>query len=115
MTLTNNPIFVALDTPSLGTATALAAHVAPFVGGLKLGLEFVSANGPEGVRTMVKSGLPVFLDVKLHDIPNTVAGAMKALAPLGAAIINVHASGGGGVVRAAGGGAAAVHPRRHLS
>src|SRR5258706_4024705 len=97
-----NPIFVALDTPSLAAATALAAHVAPYVGGLKLGLEFVSANGPEGVRTMVKSGLPVFLDVKLHDIPNTVAGAMKALAPLGSAIINVHASGGAAMMRAAG-------------
>src|SRR5712691_8263225 len=97
----NNPIFVALDTPSLDAATALAAHVSPHVGGLKLGLEFVSANGPEGVRTMVKIGLPVFLDVKLHDIPNTVAGAMKALAPLGAAIINVHASGGAAMMRAA--------------
>ncbi|HEX3485267.1 MAG TPA: orotidine 5'-phosphate decarboxylase / HUMPS family protein, partial [Micropepsaceae bacterium] len=96
----DNPIFVALDTPSLDAATALAAQVAPYAGGLKLGLEFVSANGPEGVRTMVKSGLPVFLDVKLHDIPNTVAGAMKALAPLGAAIINVHASGGGAMMRA---------------
>src|SRR5258708_8115936 len=85
----NNPIYVALDTPSLDAATALAAHVAPHVGGLKLGLEFVSANGPEGVRTMVKSGLPVFLDVKLHDIPNTVPGAMKALATLGASTINV--------------------------
>ena len=56
MILADNPIFVALDTPSLDAATALAAHVAPYVGGLKLGLEFVSANGPEGVRTMVKSG-----------------------------------------------------------
>src|ERR1700709_1320705 len=101
MTLTNNPIFVALDTPSLDAATALAAHVAPFVGGLKQGLELVSATGPEGVRTIVKSGLPVFLDVKLHDIPNTVAGAMKALAPLGTAIINVHASGGAAMMRAA--------------
>jgi orotidine-5'-phosphate decarboxylase len=109
--MTPKPIFVALDTPSLSDASALAAQVLPYVGGLKVGLEFVSANGPEGVRTMVKSGLPVFLDVKLHDIPNTVAGAMKALAPLGAAIINVHALGGAAMMRAAAEAAASVQPR----
>jgi orotidine-5'-phosphate decarboxylase len=108
MTARSNPIYVALDTPALDQATALAERVGPYVGGLKVGLEFVSANGPEGVRTLVKNGLPVFLDVKLHDIPNTVAGAMKALAPLGAAIINVHASGGGAMMRAAADAAACV-------
>src|SRR5215471_288814 len=96
-----NPVFVALDTPSLAQARALAASLKPFVGGIKVGLEFVSANGPEGVRAMVSTGVPVFLDVKLHDIPNTVSGAMKALAPLGAAIVNVHASGGIAMMRAA--------------
>src|SRR5262245_55017415 len=96
-----NPVFVALDTPSLAQARALAASLKPFVGGIKVGLEFVSANGPDGVRAMVATGVPVFLDVKLHDIPNTVSGAMKALAPLGAAIINVHASGGIAMMRAA--------------
>ncbi len=106
-----NPIFVALDTPDLATASSIATRVAPYVGGLKVGLEFVSANGPEGVRTLVKTGRPVFLDVKLHDIPNTVAGAMKALAPLGAAIINVHASGGAAMMRAAVEAAASVQPR----
>jgi orotidine-5'-phosphate decarboxylase len=111
MTEKPNPIFVALDTPSLDVASALAARVGPYVGGLKLGLEFVSANGPEGVRAIVKSGRAVFLDVKLHDIPNTVAGAMKALAPLGAALINVHASGGVAMMRAAVEAAASAHPR----
>jgi orotidine-5'-phosphate decarboxylase len=106
-----NPIYVALDTPQLDMASAIATRVAPYVGGLKVGLEFVSANGPEGVRTIVKTGRPVFLDVKLHDIPNTVAGAMKALAPLGAAIINVHASGGAAMMRAAAEAAASVQPR----
>ena len=109
--MTINPIYVALDTPALDAASAMATRVAPYVGGLKVGLEFVSANGPEGVRTIVKSGRPVFLDVKLHDIPNTVAGAMKALAPLGAAIINVHASGGPAMMRAAAEAAASVQPR----
>src|SRR5437868_2004336 len=111
MTARPNPIFVALDTPSLDSASALAKMLAPYVGGLKVGLEFVSANGPEGVRAIVKSGAPVFLDVKLHDIPNTVAGAMKALAPLGAAIINVHASGGAAMMRAAVEAAASVPAR----
>ena len=111
MSMKTNPIYVALDTPLLDAASAIAARVAPHVGGLKIGLEFVSANGPEGVRTLVKTGRPVFLDVKLHDIPNTVAGAMKALAPLGAAIINVHASGGPAMMRAAAEAAASVQPR----
>jgi len=106
-----NPLFVALDTPSLERARQLAAQLAPLAGGVKLGLEFVSANGPQGVRAIVQTGLPVFLDVKLHDIPNTVAGAMKALAQLGAAIINVHASGGAAMMRAAADAVAAVNPR----
>lgn len=96
-----NPVFVALDTASLDRASALAQSLKPFVCGVKLGLEFYGANGPVGVRTIVSSGAPVFLDLKLHDIPNTVAGAMKALAPIGAAIINVHASGGVAMMRAA--------------
>ena len=97
-----NPIFVALDTPSLDRARALSQSLKSYVGGVKLGLEFYGANGPDGVRAIVSAGAPVFLDVKLHDIPNTVAGAMKALAPIGAAIINVHASGGAAMMRAAG-------------
>jgi orotidine-5'-phosphate decarboxylase len=107
----NNPIYVALDTPSLDQASALARTLRPHVGGLKVGLEFVSANGPDGVRAMVKTGVPVFLDVKLHDIPNTVVGAMKALAPLGASIVNVHASGGAAMMKAAVEAAASVSPR----
>jgi len=79
----------------------LAQLLKPHVGGVKLGLEFYGANGPDGVRAIVSAGAPVFLDLKLHDIPNTVAGAMKALAPIGAAIINVHASGGAAMMRAA--------------
>src|SRR5258706_2983727 len=97
----SNPIYVALDTPSLERALELAGQVKPFVGGVKVGLEFFSANGPQGVRAVIAGGLPVFLDLKLHDIPNTVAGAMKSLAPLGAAIVNVHASGGAAMMRAA--------------
>ncbi len=96
-----NPIFVALDTPDLEQAEALARAVAPHVGGLKLGLEFFMANGPAGVRAIARLGAPVFLDVKLHDIPNTVAGAMRSLRPLGLAIVNVHAAGGSAMMAAA--------------
>ncbi|KPF70994.1 orotidine 5'-phosphate decarboxylase [alpha proteobacterium AAP81b] len=92
--MTANPVFVALDTAHLGTALALAAAVRPHVGGVKLGLEFFMAQGPAGVRAVVATGTPVFLDVKLHDIGNTMAGAMRSLAGLGAAIVNVHATAG---------------------
>jgi orotidine-5'-phosphate decarboxylase len=89
-----NPIFVALDTPDLARAIDIADAVRGHAGGLKLGLEFFSAQGPEGVRRLAKFGLPIFLDLKLHDIPNTVAKAVDALAPLEPAILTVHAAGG---------------------
>ncbi len=90
----SNRIFVALDTPDLARAKALAQRVHHHVGGLKLGLEFFMANGRSGVREMAELGLPIFLDLKFHDIPNTVAKAIQALRPLEPAILTVHASGG---------------------
>ena len=96
-----NPVFVAVDTPDLARAQALARAVAAHVGGLKLGLEFFMANGPAGVRAIAELGLPVFLDVKLHDIPNTVAGALRSLSVLDLAVVNVHAGGGAAMLAAA--------------
>ena len=90
----SNRIFVALDTPELDRAKAIAARVRQHVGGLKLGLEFFTANGRHGVREMAEVGLPIFLDLKLHDIPNTVAKAVAALRGLDPAILTVHAAGG---------------------
>jgi orotidine-5'-phosphate decarboxylase len=90
----SSPIYVALDTPDLDRAKAVAERVRHHVGGIKLGLEFFAANGRAGVRTMAKLGLPIFLDLKLHDIPNTVAKAIQALRPLEPAILTVHAAGG---------------------
>lgn len=87
-------VFVALDTPDLDRAHLIAAKVRHHVGGLKLGLEFFAANGQPGVRAMAELGLPIFLDLKLHDIPNTVAKAVQALRPLEPAILTVHAAGG---------------------
>jgi orotidine-5'-phosphate decarboxylase len=88
------PIFVALDTPDLERAKAIAAKVRNHVGGIKLGLEFFAANGRQGIKEMAELGLPIFLDLKLHDIPNTVAKAIQALRPLNPAILTVHAAGG---------------------
>lgn len=89
-----SPIFVAIDTPDLDRARAIAARVKRHVGGLKLGLEFFSANGRSGVREMAELGLPIFLDLKFHDIPNTVGKAIQSLRALEPAILTVHAAGG---------------------
>ena len=96
-----NPIFVALDTPELGRALQIAEAVRGHAGGLKLGLEFFAAQGPGGVGRVAALGLPLFLDLKLHDIPNTVGKAIKALAPLQPAILTVHAGGGRAMLAAA--------------
>ncbi len=87
-------IYLAIDTTDLDQAKALATKVKTHIGGLKLGLEFFCANGHHGVHEMAKIGLPLFLDLKLHDIPNTVAKAVQALRPLEPAVLTVHASGG---------------------
>lgn len=89
-----SPIWVAIDMPDLARATAVVEKVRRHVGGIKLGLEFFSANGRAGVHDMAKLHLPIFLDLKLHDIPNTVAKAVQALRPLNPAILTVHAAGG---------------------
>ncbi|KQN00818.1 orotidine 5'-phosphate decarboxylase [Sphingobium sp. Leaf26] len=90
----SSPIYVAIDTPDLTKAQTLAGQVRHHVGGLKLGLEFFCANGHHGVHEMMKFGLPIFLDLKLHDIPNTVAKAVQALHMLEPAVLTVHAAGG---------------------
>jgi orotidine-5'-phosphate decarboxylase len=89
-----SPLFVALDTTDLEKAKAIVGQVRHHVGGIKLGLEFFCANGPEGVLAMAELDLPLFLDLKLHDIPNTVAKAVHALRPLEPAVLTVHAGGG---------------------
>jgi orotidine-5'-phosphate decarboxylase len=90
----SSPVFVAIDTPDLEKAMTLAKQVRNHAGGIKLGLEFFSANGRAGVKEMAAIGLPIFLDLKLHDIPNTVAKAVQALRPLNPAILTIHAAGG---------------------
>lgn len=96
-----NPVFCAVDTPVLSGARELVDSLKGEVGGFKLGLEFFMANGATGYRMIAASGAPIFLDVKLHDIPNTVAGAVSFLLSLRPAFITVHASGGSAMMRAA--------------
>ena len=93
-------IFAALDTPDLGRAAGLARALAGSVGGVKLGKEFFTAQGPDGVRA-VAGGVRLFLDLKFHDIPNTVAGAIRAAVHLRPAFLNVHAAGGAAMMQAA--------------
>lgn len=109
-----NPIFVALDTTDPDYARTLADRVRGSVGGLKLGLEFFNAHGPDGVRPFLDMGLPVFLDLKYHDIPNTVAGAARAAAALGVSILNVHAQGGLAMMKAALDAVKSVSPSTQL-
>src|SRR5215470_7483031 len=95
------PIFVAVDMPDVHRAAALARSVLGVAGGVKLGLEFFCANGHEGVLRIAEHELPIFLDLKLHDIPNTVEKAVQALAPLTPAVLTVHAAGGRAMLAAA--------------
>jgi orotidine-5'-phosphate decarboxylase len=108
-----NPICVALDTPDIGRACELARALAPHVGYVKLGMEFFYAHGAKGYEAVARESLPVFLDLKLHDIPNTVASALRSLMRLEPrpAILNVHATGGSDMMRAA---AEAVDGRARL-
>jgi len=96
-----NPVFCAIDTKDPEAALALAKKLHGHVGGLKIGLEYFMANGPQGYAPFVNSGTPLFVDVKLHDIPNTVAGGIASLLPLEADYITIHTSGGPAMMRAA--------------
>lgn len=96
-----NRIFAALDRTDAVDAARLAGRLRDSVAGVKLGLEFFAANGPAGVGAIAASGLPIFLDLKFHDIPNTVARAIEAVLPLAPALLTVHAGGGPAMMRSA--------------
>jgi orotidine-5'-phosphate decarboxylase len=101
--LPQNRIYAAIDSTDLAAAAALIAQLSSAVGGIKLGLEFFCAHGAAGVRQVLSGhhDLPLFLDLKLHDIPNTVAGAMRAVAALQPRFVTLHASGGPAMLAAA--------------
>ena len=116
------PLFVAIDTPDSAAAAALAGRLAALPGiGIKLGLELFCSAGPPALKAVAAAapGVPLFLDLKFHDIPNTVAGAVRSVAPLAPALLTLHASGGPEMLRAAvaaaaEGAAAAGVPRPRL-
>ena len=93
-------IFCAIDTTDLDAALALAETLRGRVGGVKLGKEFFTAHGPQGVARVAAAGHRIFLDLKYHDIPNTVAGAVRAASTLGCFMLTVHASGGAAMIGA---------------
>ena len=99
----SNPICVALDTPDLDRARSLARALKFHAGFMKVGMEFFYAHGARGYEAVAAEGLPIFLDLKLHDIPNTVAAALTSLMRLSPrpAIVNVHATGGLDMMKAA--------------
>lgn len=106
-------ILVALDTPDTNRAVQLSRDLVGIVGGIKLGLEFFNHNGPHGIKQVTRGSLeetprgapvatqPLFLDLKFHDIPNTVAGAVRAAVELTPMIVTIHATGGEAMMRAA--------------
>ena len=94
-------LLCAIDTVDIDTAVTIADSLRDVVGGVKLGLEFFSAHGPEGVRMIASKGLPIFLDLKFHDIPNQVAGAVRSAAALDPFMLTVHVAGGPAMLRAA--------------
>ena len=97
----SNPIILAVDSSSISEAETLASDLKDYIGGIKLGMEFFNSFGPEGFKTIKKLNIPIFLDLKLHDIPITVYKTVKILLDLEPAIINVHASGGKEMMMAA--------------
>jgi orotidine-5'-phosphate decarboxylase len=94
-------LIVALDVPSAAAAQKIVAAVGDSASCYKVGMQLYTAEGPQVVRDLVASGRRVFLDLKYHDIPNTVAAAVREAAALGVSMLTVHASGGGKMMRAA--------------
>lgn len=94
-----NPVLCALDTKDLDHAKHLCGQIRDYVGGIKLGLEFFTMHGSHGVKAMSELGIPIFLDLKFHDIPNTVAEAVKSAMELEVDMLTLHLSGGSDMLK----------------
>lgn len=90
----NNPIFCAIDTSNIDKAKELAINIKPYVGGLKLGLEFFTSCGINGIKQIEELGLPLFIDLKFYDIPNTVTSALKNILEINPMFTTIHCTGG---------------------
>ncbi|MCG9967617.1 orotidine-5'-phosphate decarboxylase [Pelotomaculum terephthalicicum JT] len=101
MSLIKNPLIIALDVDTIKEASILANKLGPYVGAFKVGMQLYNCEGPEAIRILKEKNFPVFIDLKLHDIPNTVAGAARVLTRHGVSILNVHAAGGMAMMREA--------------
>jgi orotidine-5'-phosphate decarboxylase len=120
MSKMKSDVYCAIDTTDLARAESLATQIAGHIDGLKIGLEFFYAHNVAGYQALSAKGAPIFLDLKLHDIPNTVAQAVRALAPLQPRLLNVHAGGGAAMMQAAANAAAeatdkGLHPPTMLA
>jgi orotidine-5'-phosphate decarboxylase len=112
MTEPKNRVIVALDVPTLDEASNLARRLAPHVAAVKIGSQLFTVEGPRAVHAMRDLGLRVFLDLKFHDIPNTVAGAVTSARNLGVWMLNVHCSGGTAMMAEAAKAVSAAPPGR---
>lgn len=106
----SSPVIVSLDFESAADALALARHLGPEADHYKIGLQLLTEAGPQVARELISAGKHIFLDLKLHEIPNSVATAVRAAGKLGASMVTVHASAGSAVLRAAA-SAAEPYPR----
>ncbi len=97
--MNKNPIFCAIDTNDIETATKIVGQIKSYIGGIKLGLEFFTSCGISGCHTMKEFGLPLFVDLKLYDIPNTVTSALRGIFSLEPEYTTLHISGGSEMLR----------------
>jgi len=101
MSLIKNPLIIALDVNAIEEASVLADKLSPYAGAFKVGMQLYNSEGPEAIRILKEKNTAIFIDLKLHDIPNTVAGAARVLTRHGVSILNVHAAGGKKMMREA--------------
>ncbi|MDF9408031.1 orotidine-5'-phosphate decarboxylase [Pelotomaculum isophthalicicum JI] len=101
MSLIKNPLIIALDVDTIEEASVLVDKLSPYAGAFKVGMQLYNYEGPEVIRILKEKNVAIFIDLKLHDIPNTVAGAARVLTRHGVSILNVHAAGGKTMMREA--------------